>query len=654
MCGWARRSPATFLLHLALTVILAGALVTCICGEHGKINVGAEPCDLAQADDGGSIHLPFALAFRAGNIDYYPASTAPRGYECDLTVSAPGGLDENVKVTMKNMLVKDHYRFTLVSLGQESATLTVNHDPWGIGVTYAGYFLLFACCVTFFFQRHTGFRAIARRLRAAALLVAVAAGLTASAAPDGVPANVARTFGKIYVFWDERPAPVQTMARAIMTDVHGSETYDGLSAEQVVLGWITSYGRWKNEPMILLKSDRVGDIIGVDGKYAALADFFDANGYKLAPYISDGLDAEIMAVDRRVQLLSSLATGSLMRIYPYMSANGRMEWLSWTDYRPSQMPLGQWQMVSTSMGEVIGDIYVGNYDKARSGLLKIRRYQTNTAAEAHAPLSEIRFRSEIIYNSISRMLPPAILLLAAGLCMFLLPLARVGAGRRVVSAVMAVVFVWLSALIVLRWIIAGHWPLSNGPESMQLMAWLSLGFGLSVMRRAELAGASAVVASLTLFVAAMSGNAGVISPLVPVLASPLLSVHVLVIMAAYALLSMATVLSAAELIRPSRSNGTFACTALMLVYPAVLLLAAGIFIGAIWANQSWGRYWGWDPKETWALITMLVYSVPLHWMKLGAFRSRRMLSAYLLCAFVSVLVTYFGVNFFMSGLHSYS
>ena len=300
VCGWARRSPATFLLHVALAVILAGALVTCICGEQGKINVGAEPCDLAQADDGGAIHLPFALTFRAGNIDYYPASTAPRGYECDLTVSAPGGLDENVKVTMKNMLVKDHYRFTLVSLGQESATLTVNHDPWGIGVTYAGYYLLFACCVTFFFQRHTGFRALARRLRAAALLVAVAAGLTASGAPAGVPANVARTFGKIYVFWDERPAPVQTMARAIMTDVHGSETYGGLSAEQVVLGWITSYDRWKNEPMILLKSGRVGDIIGVDGKYAALADFFDANGYKLAPYISDGLDAEIMAVDRRV------------------------------------------------------------------------------------------------------------------------------------------------------------------------------------------------------------------------------------------------------------------------------------------------------------------------------------------------------------------
>ena len=552
---------------------------------------------------------------------------------------------------MTHMLIKDYYRFTLVSLGQESATLTVNHDPWGIGVTYAGYFLLFVSCVAFFFQRRTGFRALLRRLRAVAFFAAMAVGLPASAAPE-VPENVARTFGKIYVFWDERPAPMQTMARAIMADVHGSESYRGVSAEQVVLGWITSYDRWKNEPMILLKNDRVGSLIGVDGKYAALTDFFDAAGYKLAPYIDEGLDAEIMAVDRRVQLLSSLATGSLMRIYPYMSANGRMEWLSWTDYRPSQMPLDQWQMVSTSMGDVIGDMYQGNYDKARAGLLKIRRYQIGTAADAGAQLSEERFRSEIIYNSISGTLFPAILLLIVGLCPFVF--SQVRFMRYVLPAVMAAAFLWLSALIVLRWIIAGHLPLSNGPESMELMAWLSLGLGLAAMRRLELAGASAIVASLTLFVAAMSGNAGVISPLVPVLASPLLSVHVLVIMAAYALLSMATVLSAAELIQSSRRKGAFADTALVLVYPAVLLLAAGIFIGAIWANQSWGRYWGWDPKETWALITMLVYSVPLHWTRLGWFENRRMLSVYLLCAFMSVLITYFGVNFFMSGLHSYA
>ncbi|MCM1316787.1 MAG: cytochrome c biogenesis protein CcsA [Bacteroides sp.] len=633
-------------------MILAGALITFFAGEHGQINVTAEPTAEAQGDGGGVIRLPFSLAFRSGHIDCYPASTAPRGYECDLTVSASDGNVENVKVTMTNMLIKNHYRFTLVSLGQESATLTVNRDPWGIGVTYAGYFLLFAACLAFFFQKHTGFRAVVRRLRAATFLAAVLFSLQALAVSAEVPGNVALTFGKIYVFWDERPAPMQTMARAIMTDVHGSETYQGLSAEQVVLGWISSYDRWKNEPMILLKSDRVGSIIGVGGKYAALTDFFDAGGYKLAPYINDGLDSEIMAVDRRVQLLSSLATGSLMRIFPYMSANGRMEWLSWTDYRPSQMPIGQWQMVSTSMGDVFGDIYLGNYDKARAGLLKIRRYQIATAAEAEAPLSEFRFRSEIIYNSISGTLFPAILLFIVGLCPFVL--SRVRFMRYVAAMVMAVAFVWLSALIILRWIIAGHMPLSNGPESMELMAWLSLGFGLAVMRRRELAGASAVVASLTLFVAAMSGNAGVISPLVPVLASPLLSVHVLVIMAAYALLAMATVLSAAELMRPSRDKGNLADTALALVYPAVLLLAAGIFIGAIWANQSWGRYWGWDPKETWALITMLVYSAPLHWMRLGWFRNRRVLSVYLLCSFVCVLITYFGVNFFMSGLHSYS
>lgn len=673
-CGWVRRSPAAFLLHIALLVILAGACCTFLTAQHGTITLTREAAEnTGISDDGHSpIHLPFAISLQQCSTEYYPASTAARDYRCDLKLAMPDGRDIDTYISMQRMLKESGYRFTLVSMGSDSATLTINHDPAGIPVTYCGYGLLLLSMILYFFDKHTGFRALLRMISKAkpsaiciAAMMATAPAMLAHTPTETntVPPSVARTFGKIYVYWDDRPAPMQTLTKSLLSQIYGSDNYKGLSADQVALGWLLYYDRWKHEPIIRIKDKKLREALGIESQYASLSDFFDANGYKLQPLLNNGSAADEMhRVDRSVQLLSSLATGALLRIYPYMSANDRMEWLSWTDYKPSQMPIEQWNVISTSMGEVARHIMTGNPEQARNALLSIRRYQLQTLAAANMEPSQLKFRAEIAYNTAASPKWPAIALMALAISAFVCILnkkySRVT--KVAIYATIALAMLWILALIIMRWIIAGHWPMTNGPESMELMALMALAAGLACGRRnLEIAAMGMMVAGVALMVAHISGNAHVISPLLPVLNSPLLSAHVFVIMCAYALLGIIMLISLTIL--ASDRNGAailphcyLSQLSLALLYPAVFLLAAGIFIGAIWANQSWGRYWGWDPKETWALITMLIYSVPLHWSRLKWARKPKVLAAYLAVAFLSVLMTYFGVNFFLGGLHSYA
>lgn len=671
---WAKRSPATCLLHIALLLVLCGALITCTSARHGRITVYAQVAAGHVLDDGDYYDLPFLLRLEKSEIEYYPASTAAKGYSCTVTVLPSSGEPFEASISMDHMLIVEHYRFTLVSMGRDSVTLTVNHDPWGIFFTYLGYGLLLVSMIAFFFQPHTGFRGLLNKLRmsrsANAIVMTLICVCSAQGADlsgsvrDEIPASVARTFGKVYVYWDDRPVPMQTMTRAILKQVYGSDTFRGQSADQVILGWIVYYDQWKNVPMIKVKSRRVRELVGIDGKYARLLDFFDEIGYKLQPLLDEGaVDNDVLRVDRSVQLVASVATGSLMRIYPYMSANERMEWLSWTDRCPTHMSSDQWTLIETSMRDVVTSLIKNNANGAKRSLIRIRKYQLDTAASAGAPLSQTKFRAELFYNNISSLGWLAIVI--GGVPLIIAIMFRLIQGRiwRIAAICLAKTVlvaggVWLAVLMALRWYIAGHWPLTNGPESMQLMALMALCVGVACGRRYfDVMLVTMVVASLSLAVAIMSGSASVISPLLPVLRNPLLSVHVLVVMLAYALLAIIAMLSLVVLCScrdKSAPLGNKMRLALVMLYPAVFLLCAGIFIGAVWANQSWGRYWGWDPKETWALITLLVYSLPLHWPKIKMFRSDKTLAIYLSLSFISVLVTYFGVNFLFGGLHSYS
>ena len=230
--------------------------------------------------------------------------------------------------------------------------------------------------------------------------------------------------------------------------------------------------------------------------------------------------------------------------------------------------------------------------------------------------------------------------------------------RQLTRGLIVVMVAHTTLLLGLRWVVSGHLPMSNGYETMQFMAWATLLLTLWLQRRFEvLAKFGPLLAAFALLVAMITDSNPQVTQLMPVLQSPLLSVHVMVIMFAYALFGLMALTAIQGLVAHRQGHQAtedqLAALSRFLLYPAVALLAIGIFIGAVWANVSWGRYWSWDSKETWALITLLIYAAPLHndlqWM-----RPSWHLHLYLLLAFLSVLMTYFGANYFLAGFHSYA
>ena len=285
------------------------------------------------------------------------------------------------------------------------------------------------------------------------------------------------------------------------------------------------------------------------------------------------------------------------------------------------------------------------------------------SAEAKsAQLSEARVTAEIVYNRIPAVKIAFMYCLTLGFLAFGVQVS----GRRwswldgVFQCAVVAAFVCLTLWFAFRWYLAGFVPMSNGFETMLLLAVCVLGVASLLMRRFSfVVPFGLLIAGFALLVAHLSDMNPQITPLMPVLSSPLLSLHVTIMMFSYALFALTSLNSGYALWLSRRETNAARVEQLtvlnrLLLHPAVFLLSAGIFIGAIWANVSWGRYWGWDPKEVWALITMLIYSFALHPGLLPALRRPRVFHWFVLLAFLSVLFTYFGVNFLLGGLHSYA
>lgn len=299
-----------------------------------------------------------------------------------------------------------------------------------------------------------------------------------------------------------------------------------------------------------------------------------------------------------------------------------------------------------------------------------RNTQQIPAKENAIALLGTNYGAEALYNSMSDNRPLAITCLATGTILFVLFCINRKENRTrqiLASWIKGIAWVtaaYLSLQIALRWHIGGHIPLSNGYETMVFMAWLSiLMTPIAGNRVKEMLPFGYIVCGLALLVSTFGDSTEQIAPLAPVLRSPLLSIHVVVIMISYTLLAF-TMLNgvAALIINTTHKNSPLANREIaelqristLMLYPAVFMLTAGIFIGAVWANISWGRYWGWDPKEVWALITMLVYSATLHSGSIKAMRRPMFFHIYCIVAFLAVLMTYFGVNFILGGMHSYA
>lgn len=684
------RKVAVFLLHLSFVVMLTGALITHLTSQEGNVHLRMDKDVQTFIDNDGQVqHLPFTMRLEDFSIVRYPGTDAVMDYRCEI-----GIYDDNddgshqMVVSMNNIGKAAGYRFYQSSYDDDGqgTHLLVAHDPYGIAVTYVGYLMLFVCLLWTMFSRHTRIRQLYRMATRPLLLFAVfymtSLNVSATSRPQNLKASelqavspeIAHEFGKVTVLYNGRLCPINTVATDFVTKLSGKASWNGYSADEVFTGWMIFYSEWEQQKIIRIKSAEVQHILGIEDGWASVRDFYTVKGeYKLRgksndSNLSDATRKAIREADEKLQVVSMFYSNEMLRMFPLEE---KPQNLIWHAPGSTELPLGtperEFQFINHAMDHLVQAILVNDVSGAKQMIAKIRLYQQEKVGDALP--SKIMTGIEVFYNKLlsARWVTFLCLTLSLLFCILLSlsepALSTVeGSSLSLLVRLLDMLYIiallaFLSILFALRWLISNHIPMSNGYETMLFMALVTLLITVLMMRRIPILQAfGPIVASFCMLVATLASGSPQITNLMPVLQSPLLSIHVAMVMIAYALLAMITMLAiqGLYLTRSRRLDKLKRTTALsqLLLYPAILTLCIGIFVGAIWANVSWGTYWSWDPKETWALITLMIYAIPLHRSVVSWSPARYHL--FVLLAFLTVLMTYFGVNYFLSGMHSYA
>lgn len=583
-----RLSKPAWLLHISLLVIVVGGVMTWLTGDRGQVRLGkGEEVSAYQLADGSVRQFPFRLSLDSFTVAYYPGGEVPRDFVSYLRVDG-----EPTEVSVNNIASVNGYRLCQMSYDSEGHTvLSVNHDPLGIGMVYTGFLLFAVAGLWLMLSRVSGFRKAVKRLSAVTVLMLAVTGAASAETIAGVPRQQADSLSRKQVMYNGRVMTFNSLARDFTLKITGDTRYRGLSPEQFMASWLLYPEQWQGERAILVKDKALRDCLGLEGRYASLDDLFSASDYyRLRDLYGNGnaeLDRAIEELDEKVGLIMDLLAGNLIMRLP---------------------------------------------DNADS-------------------MSAVRVEAEIVYNQVPFSTLIFILLFCGAAVAF------AGLFRLPKFSAVAVAFLCIALLLqltayILEWYMSGHIPLANTGETMEFLLLVLLPLLLVFHRTSALllpvgmlfAGAVALVAHLI-------GSNPVLTPLMPVLASPWLSIHVTLVMTAYALFGFTVTCSVISFFSPSRRERLMWLDRVML-YPALYLLGLGIITGAVWANVSWGRYWAWDPKETWALVTFIIYAVAMH-RSIKPLNRPTAFHAYMLFAFLAVLMTYFGVNA-LSSLHAYS
>ncbi len=639
--------------------------------------------------------LPFSLRLNDFILERYPGSDSPSGYKSDvLLINDADNVRMPFVIFMNNVLKYKGYRFYQSSYDPDEmgTVLSVNHDRAGMLVTYTGYALLFLFILLSLLSRKSLFRTIRagmwdsalRKTISLILFVFILSGLESLSAQRLIPGKDASgEIGKILVQDQKgRTKPLYTLSNDIVRKVTGENKYRDYSSMQFFLGFLLDFDHWKDIPVIKVNNTGLRKKTGIDGRYASFSDLVDLSGegsYKLSvdvnaayaksPGNRNKMDKEIMKVDERVNIIFMIYRGDFLRMFPLKDSTH-----NWgPPYYALKTALNgedstYLQNILPALAQAVKQ---NNTRKALQITQSVIAYQ-NKYAEYELP-SEYRTKAEILYYRMAifeRLFP---LYLSIGLLMIIILVFRVVRNRNETSVLMKILrylllagFLFHIFGIGLRWYISGHAPLSNGYESMIFISWITLLAGLIFSRRSDFAlSSTAVLAGLTLLVAHMSFMDPEITNLVPVLKSYWLTLHVSVITGSYGFLGLGALLGLLSMVlmifagSGNRERISSTVDELTVInYKTLTLglyfLTVGTFLGAIWANESWGRYWGWDPKETWSLITIIVYTLVIHSRMIPGMKNIYSFNLLALFAFSSVLMTYFGVNYYLSGLHSYA
>ena len=628
------RRPSVVTLHLSFVIILLGALLTHVTATQGVIHLRTGDCtDTYMTKDQQERSLPFTVSLKHFEVRYHEGTNAPSDYLSHILI------DKEPKVVSMNHIASSHgVRLYQISYDedQQGSILAVNSDPWGIPVTYCGYALLFVSLVWMLIDPRGQFRQLLRRAAVVVTLCIVCG--HAVAVPRVLPEETADRFAQLFIVYNDRVCPLETYAIDFTKKLYGKRSYEGYSATQVLTGFIFFYNDWTKEPIIKIKGSEMKQQLNLPD-YASFNSLFNHHGYILGPYLQN---KDAQKTDDRVSVIMELHQGTPLKIFPYEST-----WYAPTSTLPDSMDAQHRKYIREVFSLLNGEVQAGNYDRANQFLDKMLKYQ-QTFGQRSLP-SPARVQAEHIYNKV----PFATILFMVCLTLGILSFALQLFGRRLTREkwLLAAVFLALTVCLALRWMVTGHIPMANGYETMLFLAWSVMLLALLASHRFPIMLTFGfLVSGFFLLVSHISQMDPQISHLMPVLNSPLLTLHVSVIMMAFALLSLTFVSSLTALFLRHRDNQTLLSQ--LMLYPALTCLGFGIFIGAIWANISWGTYWSWDPKETWALITFMVYAVPAHHRLFHG--NSRSYHVYMVAAFLTLLMTYFGVNYFLGGMHAYS
>lgn len=676
--------PSAFLLHAALLLILLGALLTWLTAESGSLHLRLDETLRRPVPEGTHAGaLPFDITLTAFAEEHHPGTSAAADYRAELTIE--GDAAEQHVLSM-NRIVRTHG--TRLLLGRLDAdhrgvTLLVNTDPWGIPVSYAGYALLALSFLFVLISRGGEFRRTLRRLSAAVLLLALpvqAAAEVEARLPTLTPEQ-AEQFGALLIEHEGRIQPVASFARQFTRRLTGKTDWQGYTAVDVLAGFAFFPEAWQHAPLLKAEGKELRRRYAL-GRHVALSDLFDARGdYIFLPYWDEltrggaleGWLADAARLDSRVREVQGVTEGTALRLFP-PEAHGGAAWLA-----PDAMATDTAE-VAFFRNNILRYVRLslrGTGAGVEQAFQKIQAWQRQ-AGGASLPSDARLWAEHLLWQTFSTAWA-ARLCLAVGLILFVLLLyaCRVDTSSRQAVLVRAAAQPWLPMMawayvtygLALRGVAAGRVPMASGYETMLCLVWCVLAVaaacGLRHAWNRQRAWAAPSLSMLCLNLAAfMVAGFGCLScgfsfmdetitPLMPVLGSPLLAVHVSLVMLAYAGLAFTFADAVIALCVP-RLSEMLADVSRLLLVPSLFFLSLGIFLGAVWANISWGSYWSWDPKETWALITLLVYALPAHGnMFLPAGKSRS-LHLYFLFAFLVLLMTYVGTNTLLPGLHSYA
>ena len=692
------KCASTLALHLSFIIILAGALLTHISAKRGMIHLRiGQPTDtyMAQDEEQGMKEekLPFSLCLKKFEAKMHDGTNAVADYSSKFTVIDGDDKSEG-EVSMNNIYSHRSYRLYQSSYDEDGkgSVLAINADPYGIPVTYTGYALLFISLVWMLFDPKGGYRKLLKSplLKKGALMTALilsmgniqtlhAESATGNLQNAVLPKETAEKFGELHILYNDRICPVQTFALDFCKKIYGARSYQGLTAEQVLSGWVFYGNTWANEPFIKLKSGEMKTAMNLPD-YASLNTFFnrEMGGYTIGQYVQeyyngqqDKFHQQAADIDGKIQIIMELREGISLKVLPYTFTKnvkatkdhsfikaGTTTWFSPVDKLPQAVEHQHALYIRNVFSLLNGDVKAGNTSRVNEFFVKMKKYQE--VSSGNSLPTNTQYKAERINNAF----PFATILFMANLTLGFIALFytiyRMTKKREIkvlniaLPILLGVSFLALTFGLALRWIISGNVPMSNGYESMLTVAWLVMLISILMQLRIRIVMVFGfLISGFFLLVSHINQMDPAIGQMMPVLNSPLLSIHVSIIMMSYALLSLTFICGIMGLCLRSHGEELQALSRIFL-YPALTTMGFGIFIGAIWANVSWGNYWSWDSKETWALITFMIYAVVVHTQSLPVFRKPLVYHIYITLAFLSIAMTYFGVNYFLTGMHSYA